>query len=144
MVYSFQQVREDLAHHTKRITLHQLWFEMAGKHSLGYHLKHIAGSVDRLVTYLCGEQLSERQLQFLKDEHTPDATLAELLAMVESSLRGAEQRLLDVKAEILFDVRTVGRQSLPTTVVGLMVHVCEHTQRHLGQAIVLAKMLRDS
>jgi uncharacterized damage-inducible protein DinB len=116
---------------------------MVGKHSLGYQLKHIAGSVDRLGTYLGGGQLTDKQLHFLKNEHTADATLDELLSMVEGSLSSAAERVLTIETASLFEVRTVGRQALPTTVLGLMVHVCEHTQRHLGQAILLAKMLRD-
>ncbi|MEP6714465.1 MAG: DinB family protein, partial [Terriglobia bacterium] len=36
--------------------------------------------------------------------------------------------------------RRVGRQQLPTTVIGLLVHIAEHTQRHVGQAISAAKL----
>jgi uncharacterized damage-inducible protein DinB len=38
------------------------------------------------------------------------------------------------------DARTVGRKRLPTTVIGLLTHIAEHTQRHVGQAIVTAKL----
>jgi uncharacterized damage-inducible protein DinB len=40
----------------------------------------------------------------------------------------------------LGDARTVGRKRLPTTVIGLLTHIAEHTQRHVGQAIVTAKL----
>ena len=43
----------------------------------------------------------------------------------------------------LLDARFVGRKQLPTTVLGLLVHIAEHTQRHLGQAITIAKVVRD-
>ena len=142
--FSFAQVREDLAKHTQGVTADQLWLQVAGKHSLGYHLKHIAGSVDRLTTYLVCGQLNDQQLLFLKNEHVPDAAVEELMKLVDESLRAAERQLLQVKPETLFDVRVVGRQQLPTTVMGLLVHVCEHTQRHLGQAIVIAKLLQQS
>jgi uncharacterized damage-inducible protein DinB len=141
--FSFQQVREDLAKHTQGITQDQLWLEMAGKHSVGYHLKHIAGSVDRLTAYLLVGQLSPEQLDFLRNEHTSGDELSVLLARVHESLHAAELQLLKVKPESLFESRAVGRQLLPTTVIGLIVHVCEHTQRHLGQAILLAKVLRQ-
>lgn len=142
--FSFQQVREDLSIHTQGITQEQLWRQLAGKHSLGYHLKHIAGSVDRLTTYLLGGQLSRDQLEFLRNEHAPGAELAPLLAQVHERLHATEQQLLQVGPEALYEPRAVGRQLLPTTVIGLIVHVCEHTQRHLGQAILLTKLLRPS
>jgi uncharacterized damage-inducible protein DinB len=142
--FSFQQVREDLANHTQAITDAQLWQEMAGKHSLGYHLNHLAGSVDRLTTYLAGAQLSPEQLNFLRNEHTPGEELSHLMAKLNRSLKAAELQLLQIKPESLFEPRAVGRQLLPTTVIGLIVHVCEHTQRHLGQAILLTKLLRQN
>jgi uncharacterized damage-inducible protein DinB len=141
--FSFQQVREDLSQHTQGITQEQLWRQVAGKHSLGYHLKHIAGSVDRLTTYLLGGQLSRSQLDFLRNEHTPDAELTPLLERILESLHAAERQLLLMEGKSLFEPRAVGRQLLPTTVIGLIVHLCEHTQRHLGQAILLTKLLRS-
>jgi hypothetical protein len=36
----------------------------------------------------------------------------------------------------------VGRARLPSTVFGLLFHVAEHTQRHAGQAITTAKIVR--
>jgi uncharacterized damage-inducible protein DinB len=141
--FSFAQVREDLAEHTAEIGADALWCEMAGRHSLGYHLKHIAGSVDRLTSYLAGRPLSEEQLTFLSNEHRADASLDELLMLVHTKLHEAEQQILQVKVEAFFEARVVGRQELPTTVLGLLVHICEHTQRHLGQAILISKLLRD-
>ena len=40
------------------------------------------------------------------------------------------------------DSRFIGKERLPSNVLGLLVHVAEHTQRHLGQAITTAKLLR--
>jgi uncharacterized damage-inducible protein DinB len=142
--FSFQQVRENLNDHTQGITHQQLWRSVTGKHSLGYHLKHMAGSVDRLTTYLKGEPLARAQLDFLRKEHTPDESLPNLLAQLNETLKRAENIFLQVKIETLSEGRVVGRQRMPTTVIGLIVHVCEHTQRHLGQAILIAKMLRSS
>jgi uncharacterized damage-inducible protein DinB len=142
--HSFAQVREDLDKHTAGISHEQLWRSVAGKHSLGYQLKHIAGSVDRLTTYLIGGQLSAWQLEFLRGEHTADAALADLLAQVNESLHVAEEQIREIPFHSLAEPRAVGRQLLLTTVLGLLVHVCEHTQRHLGQAIVIAKLLRES
>lgn len=140
--FSFQQVREDLAEHTHAIAEDALWREYAGNHSLGFHLKHIAGSVDRLTTYLLGNELSEAQLAFLHNEHQAEGRLSDLLSLVDESLQRAEQQLLNVKPESLYDHRTVGRKYAPTSVLGLLVHVCEHTQRHLGQAVLICRMLK--
>jgi hypothetical protein len=40
----------------------------------------------------------------------------------------------------LAEPRAVGRKQLPTTVIGLLIHIAEHTQRHVGQAIAAAKL----
>jgi uncharacterized damage-inducible protein DinB len=37
--------------------------------------------------------------------------------------------------------RTVGGKQLPTTLGGLLVHVADHTQRHVGQAITTSKIV---
>jgi hypothetical protein len=61
VLYSFEQAREDLATHTAGLTIAQIWARPAGLPSVGFQLRHIAGSVDRLVTYLSGRQLSDAQ-----------------------------------------------------------------------------------
>lgn len=141
--FSFLQVREDLGKHTEGLMPEQVWRPVAGN-TLGFHLKHIAGSVDRLSTYLSGAQLSDRQLEALRGEHVPDAALPTLLAAVDESLSRAEDVLREVDPERLHEERFVGRQRLRATVLGLLVHLAEHTQRHLGQAIVYAKIVRSS
>ena len=44
--------------------------------------------------------------------------------------------------ESLGDERLVGRAALPSTVRGLLFHGAEHTQRHVGQVITTAKIVR--
>jgi hypothetical protein len=141
--FSYAQVREDLRAQTAGVSDEQVWRPIAGA-SLGFHLKHIAGSVDRIGTYLLGERLNAAQLSFLTRETLPPATLAELLELVEQSLEESEGKLHRVDAASPYAARTVGRRALPTTVIGLIVHLAEHTQRHLGQAITIAKLLRQS
>ncbi len=140
--FSFTQVREDLPSHVAGLTREQVWRKTAAA-SIGFHLKHIAGSVDRLTTYLLGGQLSAPQLQSLKDESQSDEELPGLLRRLEESLNGCEARLRTIDPNSLYEPRSVGRQALPTTVIGLVVHLAEHTQRHLGQAITLSKVLRQ-
>ena len=141
--FSYAQVREDLQTHTAGLSDVQVWKPLAG-HSLGFQLKHIAGSVDRITTYLLGQSLDAAQLDFLKQEAAPPGTLVELGALIHQQLQQSEAKLLTVDPESLYAARTVGRRALPTTVIGLIVHLAEHTQRHLGQAITIAKLLRQS
>lgn len=141
--FSFAQVREDLNRHLEGLSEEQIWLTV-GKSSIGFHLKHIAGSVDRLTTYLKGQQLSNDQLQALREEHTPDRLHAELLKDLDASLSSAETFLKTLDPNTLYEPRTVGRQALPTTVIGLIVHLAEHTQRHLGQAITLSGVVRGA
>jgi uncharacterized damage-inducible protein DinB len=142
ILYSFQQAREDLARYTEGLTEAQLWATPHGFGSVGFHLRHIAGSTDRLMTYLEGRQLSESQMDFLKHEHDPGASRDELLRSMNAVFEQAEiaVRVLDVSK--IEDPREIGRKRLPTTVIGLLTHIAEHTQRHVGQAICAAKLAR--
>jgi hypothetical protein len=140
--FSYAQVREDLRKHTIGVSDEQVWEPVAGQ-PLGFQLKHLAGSVDRITSYLMGRQLEARQLSFLKAESQPSGTLAELLSLVAQSLERSERELREIDPASLYAARVVGRRALPSTVIGLIVHLAEHTQRHLGQAIVIAKFLRQ-
>jgi hypothetical protein len=140
--FSFAQVREDLIRHTAGLTREQVWRRVGGT-SLGFHLKHLAGSVDRLSTYLLGNELSDEQLRALREESHGNEDADELLIQVNQALEEAEKRLRRLDPALLYEARAVGRRGLPTTVIGLLVHLSEHTQRHLGQAITTAKLVRD-
>lgn len=141
--FSFAQVREDLKTHAAGLDASQVWCRLAGV-SLGFHLKHLAGSVDRLTTYLMGDQLSDEQQQALRAESAGNEDANALLAAVDDSLHRSEKRLRALNPGDIYAARFVGRKRLPTTVIGLLVHLSEHTQRHLGQAITTAKLLRDA
>ena len=108
---------------------------------VGFHLRHIARSLDRLLTYAEGQQLSADQLAALSTEldATPDA--AATLAEVRDGISAAMERIRRVRFDVYGEPRFVGRKQLPTTVGGLLVHCAEHTQRHVGQAIISAKVV---
>jgi uncharacterized damage-inducible protein DinB len=142
LLYSFQQAREDLARWTEGLTHEQIWARPHGFGSVGFHLRHIAGSTDRLTTYLEGGQISEAQLDFLKHEHDPGATREELLAGMDAAFERTEAIVRGMDAARLSEPREIGRKKLPTTVIGLLTHIAEHTQRHVGQAISAAKLAR--
>ena len=142
MLYAFQQTREDLARHTAELTVGQVWARPHGLAPLGFHLRHMAGSVDRLTSYLEGRPLDEGQMAALAAEMEPGTGLEELLADVDRALRQAEEIIRAIDPATFAEPRWVGRKRLPTTVIGLLVHIAEHTQRHLGQAIGAAQLAR--
>jgi hypothetical protein len=142
VLYAFQQAREDLAKHTGGLTADQIWARPFGLAPVGFHLRHIAGSVDRLTTYLMGAQLSQEQMAALKTEMEPGESQEKLLAQVNDAVSRAEERIRSIDPITLAEPRAVGRHQLPTTVIGLLVHIAEHTQRHVGQAIGAAKLAR--
>jgi hypothetical protein len=142
VLHSFEQVREDLALHTAGLTDAQTWRAHGAVAPLGYQLRHIAGSVDRLTTYAAGEALTELQLAEGSLEAVPGASLRELLERVEAALAQSGDRLRALDLSDLDAPRMVGRQRLPTNLGGLLLHLAEHTQRHLGEAIITAKLAR--
>ena len=128
VLYAFTQAREDLARYTQGLTPDQLWTS-----GVGFHIRHVSRSTDRLMAYLQGglpEQL---------DDGDAGASREELLAELDSALNRAEHVVRSIDPATLRDPRAVGRKRLPTTVIGLLTHMAEHTQRHVGQAITAAK-----
>jgi hypothetical protein len=87
------------------------------------------------------EPLTAQQLEFLKAEQMPGATLGELLSAIDATLSATEVRLRGLDPASIHESRYIGRKRLPTNVLGLLVHIAEHTQRHLGQAITTAKLV---
>ncbi len=142
ILFAFQQAREDLATYIEGLTVEQIWATPYGLGSLGFHLRHIAGSTDRLITYLEGKQLSELQMAALGAEKEPGGSGEQLLAELDSAFRKAEAVVRGLNSATLTETREVGRQRLPATVIGLLTHIAEHTQRHVGQAIAAAKLAR--
>ncbi len=142
ILYSFQQAQEDLAKWTDGLTPAQLWATPHGFGSVGFHIRHIAGSTDRLMTYVEGKQLSDAQMAALRNERDPGATREELLEELANAFRSAEKIVRGLDPARLADPREVGRKRLPTTVIGLLTHIAEHTQRHVGQAISASKLAR--
>jgi hypothetical protein len=142
VVYCFQHAREDLTQYAGDLTRDQLWARPHGFAAAGFHIRHAGGAADRLCTYLEGRGLSEEQLLFLKNEMEPGASFEELYTELSSHLMRVERLVRTLDPACLAEPRTVGRKQLPSTVIGLMVHICEHTQRHVGQAIAAAKLAR--
>src|ERR1017187_7531948 len=117
ILFTFQQAREDLTRWTNGLTSEQIWSTPHGFGSVGFHLRHIAGSAGRLMTYLQGGALTPEQLAALEAEHLPaGAGCGELLALVDAAFRDAETVVRAIEPSALAERRTVGRKDLPTTV----------------------------
>jgi hypothetical protein len=112
---------------------------------VGFHVRHATGSLDRLFTYARGESLSAEQRTFLANEAEPGASPPSAVVLVEDFERQVERALAQLRAtaaSTLLEARGVGRLRLPSTVLGLLVHTAEHTQRHVGQIITTAKIVQ--
>src|SRR6266540_880573 len=72
VVHSLMQVREELEAAIPSLSQEELWARPGGAGSIGFHLKHLAGSLDRLLTYARGESLTPAQMAYLAAEESPD------------------------------------------------------------------------
>lgn len=122
-----------------------LWLKPAGVASVGFHLQHMAGVCDRLLTYAKQKALTPDQLLYLQYEETPiyeNTTTLLLVGKLHSSFQNVIEYLITLKDADLTAFRSVGRNKLPSTHIGLLVHIAEHTMRHLGQLLVTVKILK--
>jgi len=142
LLFSFQQALEDLRECLDGLTADQIWSRPQGLTPLGFHVRHAGGAAARLATYLRGESLTGEQLELMRGESNPGASAQELLSELEEALNRVAAYARTIPTASLGEVRHVGRLRLPTTVQGLLVHIAEHTQRHVGQAVTTAKLLR--
>lgn len=136
---------EDVRRTVEPLSETDLWARPGGAPAIGFHTRHAAGSLDRLFTYARGEGLSPEQLAFLKEEGEPGeppATAAELVLAFERQVGSALAQLRATPEAVLLEARGVGRLALPSTVLGLLVHAAEHTQRHVGQIVTTARIVR--
>ena len=115
----------------------------AGVASVGFHVRHITGVVDRLFAYARGEALTPAQFAALRTEGaalSPDEIPAALDAL-SSRISAAVAELRVIDTATLGEFRGVGRAQLPSTVIGCLVHGAEHSMRHVGQLSVTVRVL---
>lgn len=147
VAHSLLQSLEEVRRHLVDLTPEQLWHRPNGAASIGYHVRHAAGSLDRLLTYARGEMLSADQLATLKAEAEPDLYAGageRLLDHFQRAIDRALEQVRDTPESSLTDPRGVGRSQLPSTVIGLLVHAAEHTLRHMGQMITTIRIVRHA
>ena len=142
--HAFLQTLEDVERATADLTNEQLWVSPGGAASIGFHLMHLSGSTDRLLTYARGEMLTDAQKAAFKAEsNPPPVDLASLLSDLRRSFEAAMAQLRATPPSAILDARAVGRAGLPTTVLGLLFHAAEHSQRHAGQVVTTARIVRS-
>ena len=145
VAHALVQAREEVRELLRDFPADLLWTRPAGLASVGFHLQHIAGVVDRLFTYARGESLSEQQRAALAREGDPanaGKSVDVLLDAFDGQVSRALDQLRSTLPQSLSEPRPVGRQRLPSTTLGLLFHAAEHTQRHVGQMLVTARVQR--
>ena len=143
--FALVQAREEIEQAAAGLTREQLWDGPGGAASIGYHLRHLAGSTGRLLTYAGGEQLSAAQLASLEAEKASprdDETVALLVAAATQAIDRALAELRAIDPAQMHAPRTVGRARIPVTLYVLLCHVAEHTTRHAAQIVTTAKVVR--
>jgi len=141
VLHALQLAEEDIAKWCTSLTDAEINARPHGLSPVAFHLRHIARSLDRLLSYAEGTHLDATQLAALRTELNPDATTASVLTELISALNLSAIRIRAFSPNHYNAPRTVGRAALPTTVGGLLVHCADHTQRHTGQAVTTAKLL---
>jgi uncharacterized damage-inducible protein DinB len=143
--HAFIMSREDVDAAVAGLPIEQLWSEPGGIASVGFHLAHLAGSTDRLLTYARGERLSDIQRATLERERNLSIerpALDDLIAAWDEMVGKALDQLSSTSEATLLEPRFVGRSQLPSTVLGLRFHAAEHAARHTGQIVTGAKLIR--
>jgi uncharacterized damage-inducible protein DinB len=142
VLHAFELAEEDITRWCGELGAEEWNARPGGVACVAFHVRHIARSVDRLLTYAEGRALREQQMSELKSEKGECTSSEEELTELRAALEHGASRVRALAGEDLEAPRTVGRELLPTSLGGLLVHVAEHTQRHVGQAIITAKVVR--
>jgi uncharacterized damage-inducible protein DinB len=141
VLHALQLADEDLHKWCSVLSDEQLNTSPAGVPPVAFHIRHLCRSMDRLLTYAETGELSEEQMALLRAEGARDTTKTQLFTELTAAFNDAAILVRAIAHMNMEEPRTVGRKRLPTTVGGLLVHVADHTQRHVGQAITTARVV---
>ena len=139
VLHALELAEEDLKKWCGELTDAELDARPSGLPSVAFHIRHIARSLDRLLTYAEGHALTETQLAALQTELEARASRDQLFQELSDAFSRSAHRIRALAPSRFDEPRTVGKRRLPTTLGGLVVHVADHTQRHVGQAVTTAK-----
>ena len=143
--HALLQSEKELKVYLKDFPKEFLWKKVSGRASVGFHVQHVTGVLDRMMTYAEGKGLSEAQFTYLEREGEENANLEPeyLQCQFSNQVKKALTYFQTITEKRLKEKRTVGRQKLPSTVLGLLFHAAEHSQRHVGQLLVTVSVLTD-
>ncbi|CAM3315314.1 DinB family protein [Zobellia roscoffensis] len=141
--HALLQSSEEVERYLLNFPKDQLWTKIAGHASVGFHLQHITGVLDRMITYAKSEPLSDLQFDYLSKEGqlNDGITTTELVKAFQHKVEEALSFFKTLDEDTLKETRTVGRKKLPSTTLGLLFHAAEHSQRHVGQLLVTISIL---
>jgi uncharacterized damage-inducible protein DinB len=146
VAHALVQAKEETRRLLHNFPAELLWNRPAGLASVGFHLQHISGVIDRLFTYARGESLSaEQQETRAREGHQPEdgSGVSDLLDDIDAQVGRALNQLRGSEPPTMTDPRMVGQKRLPSTVLGLLFHAAEHVQRHVGQLLVTARVVQE-
>ena len=144
VLHALELASEDVRRWAGALNDGRLKMRPAGLPSVAFQMRHIGRSVDRLLTYAEDGALTAEQLAALKTENDENAAREELFAEFDEIMARSMIRVRALSREDLEQRRFVGKKRLPSSLGGLLVHVSEHTQRHVGQLITTTKVLEAS
>ena len=142
VVHSLLQVKAEVDAVVSDVTEDELWERPGGAASIGFHIRHIGGSIDRLLTYARGQQLTPAQREAAQAESTEQISRDVLVREVHAAVDRGLAQIRATPVASLLEERKVGRAGLPSTTIGLLFHVAEHATRHAGQALTTARIVR--
>jgi len=142
VVHSLLQVKAEIEAVASEVTDDELWQRPAGVASVGFHIRHIGGSTERLLTYARGEQLTPAQLGAAQAESSEQVSREILLRGANAALDRGLAQVHATTIGALLEERKVGRAGLPSTTIGLLFHLAEHATRHAGQALTTARIVK--
>jgi uncharacterized damage-inducible protein DinB len=143
--HAFVMAREDVEAAVRGLSAAEAWMAPPGVTSIGFHVAHLSGSTDRLLTYARGEALDDAQKQMLGRERMLAVERPSIESLLTTWLATVDRALAQLAATpeaTLGDARAVGRAQLPSTVLGLLFHAAEHASRHTGQIVTTARLVR--
>ena len=145
VAHTLLQVKQEAGRLAADLAPDELWARPGGYNPAGFHLLHLAGSLDRLLSYARGEELTRAQREALERERRSgeeELPVEVLVATLHDTIDRSLEKLRQTPAESVHDARAVGAARLPATVGGILYHAAEHSMRHLGQLVTTVKILR--
>jgi uncharacterized damage-inducible protein DinB len=143
VAHALLQVEEDVIRYLSNLDNEHLLIQPEGAASIAFHVKHIVGVIDRMFTYAQEKPLAPAQFDYLAGESKENNAEKEaLLQLLHNGIQKAIDQLKQTDPNLLTHERFLGRKRIPTSLIGLLFHAAEHTQRHVGQLLVTARWVK--